>query len=215
MPARKSTTEQPGEQFGLWTIIREAEPDKDGRRQVECRCDCGTIRVLDRRLLKYGRSKSCGCLPLEHGAARKGKRTPEFRAWDSMLQRCYSQADKEYHNYGGRGIRVCDRWRDSFSNFFADMGPRPSTKHSVDRFPDRDGDYAPGNCRWATPTQQGRNRRNNRRITAGGLTLTLCEWAERLDCWPVTIAGRISRGWSEEEAVLTPINRKTRRTPIA
>lgn len=136
-----------------------------------CRCDCGTERAVYSAGLRDGTSKSCGCLSREL-SSRRGVhghsyiRTPEYNVWQSIKDRCFNPNNKRFSDWGGRGIKVCDRWRDSFPNFLADItaeiGVRPSPRHSLDRYPDNDGDYAPGNVRWATPKQQANNRRNNR-----------------------------------------------------
>lgn len=118
-----------------------------------------------------------------------------------MLQRCYYPAHKDYHRYGGRGITVCARWRESFENFLADMGPRPSPQHSIDRI-DNDGPYSPENCRWATGAEQGRHKCSNRVISALGKTMTLIEWGEVTGIAHELIRARIDRlGWTAEAAV--------------
>ncbi|HEY9737554.1 MAG TPA: hypothetical protein V6D06_14770 [Trichocoleus sp.] len=121
-----------------------------------------------------------------------------------MKSRCHNPNNAAYDRYGGRGIVVCDRWRESFENFYADMGPRPSEQHSIDRI-NNDGNYEPGNCRWATDKQQSRNTRRNRLLTYNGETLFLDEWAERLSISKHTLQTRLWRGWSVEEAFETPI----------
>lgn len=119
-------------------------------------------------------------------------------------QRCEREALPEYKNYGGRGIKVCDRWRNSFEAFYADMGPRPSKKHSVDRI-DNDGDYEPGNCRWATAKEQCNNTRKNRTVVIRGEAMTLTQASERFGVNLTTLRGRIDkRGMSAEEAVDAP-----------
>jgi hypothetical protein len=117
-----------------------------------------------------------------------------------MKERCTNTAFK---NYGGRGISVCQRWADSFEVFISDMGPRPSPKHSIDRI-DNDGNYEPGNCRWATNLEQARNRRTNRVITLDGESLCLVDWAKRTGVDHRTISERLRKGWDERRAVLTP-----------
>lgn len=121
-----------------------------------------------------------------------------------MLQRCHNPKDKFYSDYGGRGIEVCDRWKESFDNFIFDMGNRPSSKHSIDRI-DVNGDYEPTNCRWADAVQQGRNKRNNRRIILGNETRCLSEWSEITGLKAHTIAMRLKLGWGVEKALTTPV----------
>ena len=131
------------------------------------------------------------------------KDTPEWRVWASLRGRCNSQTHKAYHNYGDRGITVCERW-ESFENFLEDMGERPSSKHSIDRI-DNDGPYSPENCRWATRNEQNRNKRTNRLLTHGGKTLCLAAWAEELSINYMTLLGRLKFGWSVEQAITTPV----------
>jgi hypothetical protein len=119
----------------------------------------------------------------------------EYRIWHGILQRCTSTSGKKAHLYAGRGISVCERWSSSFENFLEDMGPRPGPGYSVDRYPGQNGDYEPGNCRWATPKQQARNMRSNRFVEFEGERITIAELAERHGLrWP-TVAYRIARGW--------------------
>lgn len=118
-----------------------------------------------------------------------------------MKSRCLNQRHHEYDNYGGRGITVCERWLNSFPNFLADMGPRPEGK-TIDRFPNNNGNYEPGNCRWANAIEQANNRRNSRRIEFNGEALTLIEWAHRTGIRSATIERRIyERGWDAERAL--------------
>lgn len=147
------------EQYGRWTVLAVL-----GRRQghtiVHVRCECGL--EADRRLshLRAGAARSCR----KCGNARathRLTRTPEHVAWSSMLQRCENPKNPNYPNYGGRGISVCERWRASFEAFLTDVGPRPSPKHSIDRHPNNDGNYEPGNVRWATISEQAWNKRSS------------------------------------------------------
>ena len=131
----------------------------------------------------------------------------EYEVWRNMIRRCTRETHPDYDAYGARGISVCREWM-SFETFIRDMGERPSPSHSLDRF-DNDGDYCPGNCRWATAEQQNRNRRNNRWITVDDQTMLLSEWAELAGVHPSTIHKRLKRGWGKAAAVgLSPKPRR-------
>lgn len=137
-------------------------------------------------------------------AARRKTHPAEWRSWSSMRNRCRSQSSDNWPQYGGRGITICERW-DSFAAFFEDMGPRPSQKHTLDRYPNPDGNYEPGNCRWATQREQTNNRsRGNRKLSFGGETLTVAEWARRIGVDRATLRDRLERGWTVEQALTTP-----------
>ncbi|MCE7937081.1 MAG: hypothetical protein DYG90_00475 [Chloroflexi bacterium CFX6] len=130
------------------------------------------------------------------------KNSPEYQAWRSMINRCERPQTREYANYGARGITVCPRWRSSFVAFYADMGPRPTPTHSLDRI-DNDGNYEPDNCRWSTIRDQARNKRSNHRIAYSGEDLTVTEWAERTGIKDYTILRRLQKGWTPEAALTT------------
>jgi hypothetical protein len=143
---------------------------------------------------------------LHHGHTRGGVFTPEYKAWDSMKQRCSNPKVASFKDYGGRGIRVCDRWLRSFEAFFADVGPRPSAKHSLDRFPDNDGNYEPGNVRWATPEEQQNNRRKTVFLEAMGKTQSFAEWVRETGLPADTLWRRINVWkWSPERALTTSL----------
>jgi len=144
----------------------------------------------------------------KHGAAID--KTPEYAAWASMKTRCFNPKAQQYANYGARGITVCAAWRDSFEAFIADMGARPSSKHSLDRI-DNERGYEPENCRWATVHQQNNNQRHNRLIEVDGVVSTVAEAIARLGAHPATIKTRINRGWSIDRAFSVPIKPKTSR----
>lgn len=171
-----------GMQVADWTVIGPCDRPigKSAGAWWLCRCLCGTETPIPGATLRRGRSRKCKrCSSTIHGCSAGGERHAEYRIWSSMKSRCTNTAHRQFTDYGGRGIRVCEAWADSFEAFFADMGPRPSAHHSLDRFPNNDGNYEPGNCRWATPVQQARNRRNNRLVLLGGEAVTLREFSER------------------------------------
>jgi hypothetical protein len=203
---------EPGQRFNRLTYIREVEP-RNNRRRAEFLCDCGNTLETSVHGVRYGQTHSCGCYFKQrmvetfttHGATSGGRSRGAYNAWRAMLERCKNPNVKSYHNYGGRGIKVCERWS-SFENFLADVGERPSTKHSIDRYPDMNGNYEPGNVRWATAKEQMRNMRNNRPITIGDETRLLCEWSEVSGIPVKTIHQRLFKGWNARRAVFEPIH---------
>lgn len=195
-----------------WTVIGKGTKP----RYVLCRCSCAaqTEREVVRADVVSGRSRSCGCAGNEKTIKRcttHGRRhTPEFNAWSYMLTRCYNTNINQSKNYSGRGIRVCDRWRKSFEQFFADVGPKPGPTYSLDRFPNNDGDYEPGNVRWATPAEQANNKRNSRKLTLNGRTQTAAQWAVELGVCPYTLYARIRRGLTDEQVLTLPLSPRKR-----
>lgn len=176
-----------GRRFGRLTVLREAERRRCPTQIYRvwfCRCDCGKMKEVIMSSLGSGKTTSCGCHQKEivsqmyttHGMST----TSEFSIWQEMGNRCYNLNHKNYFNYGGRGISVCERWRNSFVNFFQDMGFRPTTKHSLDR-EENNGNYEPSNCRWATGKVQGKNKRSNVWLTYKGNRMIQSEWAIKLN----------------------------------
>jgi hypothetical protein len=145
-----------GKTFGRLLVVGQAK-NKDGRVVWECRCSCGEVRRNAATALKRGNCISCGCARKDRLTTHGLSRTPLYGIWVAMRSRCYQESSGPYEHYGAKGITVCEEWNSSFERFAAYMGPRPSAKHSIDRI-DVHGNYEPGNCRWATITQQNRNK---------------------------------------------------------
>lgn len=178
-------------------------------------CECGAIKKILQANVTSGKVKSCGCLNKEVSGVRcrdlmsthKRSNSPIYWSWQQMKRRCLNKNCHAYPAYGGRGIKVCDRWMNSFENFLEDMGERPKDK-SLDRI-DNDGNYEPGNCRWATKSQQNRNMRKCMKIEFKGQTKDAYEWGELYGLDGETILKRIKAGgWSIEKALTTPHRRK-------
>jgi hypothetical protein len=171
-----------GQRFGRLEVIEFAERRRN-QAYWKCKCDCGNEIIARGSHLKDGNNKSCGCLRNELSGNRLRthgkKKSREYAAWQQMKHRCYNEANKHYHNYGARGISVCDEWRNSFEQFYKDMGDRPSTNHSLDRSDNEKG-YYKENCRWATQKEQMNNFRNNVVIKHQGLSMTVSQWSNYL-----------------------------------
>ena len=149
----------PGDKYHEWEILREVQSDK-AHRKAEAKCSCGRIQVVNLASVRCGQSRSCKSCSSAMATRKHGKwKSTEYTIWSGIKQRCHNPKSPSYFKYGARGIQVCEKWRASFETFFGDVGPRPSLDHSLDRFPDNDGNYEPGNVRWATRAQQARNQR--------------------------------------------------------
>ena len=196
MPKFKDIT---GERYGRLVVKGLTGAKKYNKYLWLCECDCGNTTELIGRALQSGNTRSCGCLHLEAARTHGLTDTPEYRVWSSMFTRCYNEKSDNYKDYGARGVTVCDRWRESFENFLADMGPRPAGM-SLDRI-DVNGNYEPSNCRWATGVEQMNNTRNNRRVTANGVTKTLMQWCRERALPYDRVWHRLHSGWSPEKAL--------------
>jgi hypothetical protein len=207
MPERHDIS---GQRFGWLTAVRHAGTTADRRALWECVCDCGEEIVAQLGNLRAGATRSCGCLRKEvaakrmttHGETAAGRKnhSPEYRAWCLMKGRCLSPTNPNFADYGGRGIGVAPRWANSFEAFLADMGRRPTDKHTLDRI-DVNGPYAPGNCRWATRQEQSRNRRNVTALIIAGKTRPIWEWAAEANVNVETLRSRLAAGVSPDVAV--------------
>lgn len=200
-----------GKRFGRWVVLGPAPSvlrGKNRRSASKVRCDCGTTSIRENGRLKKGETESCGCTKSHGHTSRRlqssdRRQSPEYVCWFSMRTRCHRPDHKQYSDYGGRGITVCDRWRWSFKAFLADMGLRPSSAHSIDRIDNNKG-YYKENCRWATRQEQSANKRSNRLFTFYGKTMPLARWS-RVSCVPrATICTRLETGWRVQDAFWTP-----------
>lgn len=202
-----------GQRFGRLVVLglEPGSVSAPRRRHLlwRCQCDCGTVTLSRGDALTSGRTKSCKCLnrdlfisnvlpaQLKHGDARKGAESKEYDAWIHAKQRCLNPRNAAFDNYGGRGIEICQRWIDSFENFLEDMGRCPPGL-TLDRWPNNDGNYEPGNCRWATRLQQAQNRRARKDSTAisfEGRTQTLAQWVRETGISAPTISRRLKDNW--------------------
>ena len=193
---------QNGQIYGLLTVIGVI-PGKinkcSGERYVYCKCECGKNSIHKMGNLRNGHTKSCGCyrknFMVTHGNCVDHKHTTEYGCWSGLLSRCYNSQHKHFCNYGGRGISVCARWKDSFENFLIDMGPKPNKNYSIDRI-DNNSNYEPSNCRWANKKQQNFNKRTTRIIEYNSVSHTIDEWSEITGINKECLRSRLKRGWS-------------------
>ena len=189
-----------GDQYGLWVVIGGS-----WGRPI-CKCACGTEREVLGFDIRSGKSKGCGCTKKER-IANIGKAnrkhgyadSPTQTSWVEMKRRCYAVHRKEYPNYGGRGITVCERWLNSFENFLEDMGERPAG-YTLERI-NNDGNYCPENCKWIARREQERNKRTNSVHDFNGRRMSVVEAAEMFGLKPGTIYQRLRRGWSPDKSI--------------
>lgn len=204
-----------GQRFGRLVVLYDTGERKSRNVVWRCKCDCGNEVDVAGYSLTSGNTTSCGCYNRErsveantvHGMNRQGERHPVYAAWSRMLQRCENPNNKRYKDYGGRGIRVCEEWHDAkvFIEWALSHGWREGL--SIDRI-DNNGNYEPGNCRWATLREQARNKRSNRLITFNGKTQSLAAWAEEMGINSSALRYRIYQlHWSVERALTEPVRR--------
>lgn len=203
VPTRKNFRNLIGNKFSSLSVTGYGGcKGKPARQWWICKCDCGAVVSIRSDALTCGHSTSCGCYMKKNNGDRArthGKsHYPEYRVWVGIIRRTLVPSEPNYDRYGGRGITVCDRWRDSFENFISDMGRRPDGRYSINR-KDNDGSYSPENCEWTTAEIQAANTRSNRRVTFNGETLHMSEWARRLGLSCATLSYRVKH-WTVEQA---------------
>lgn len=200
-----------GRRFGRLTVIGHADRTglRSKKRRWVCRCDCGGTSKVFTTNLTNNSTQSCGCLHSERASKRLRQQatthgltgSPEYVVWHNMKQRCLNPRHPQFRNYGGRGIAIWRPWISSIEAFIRDVGPRPSPNHSLDRFPNNDGNYEPQNVRWATSTEQANNMRPNTLLNTGE---TIHEAARRLGVPYGRLRSRLQMGWTESVAMSTP-----------
>lgn len=210
-----------GQTFNGLTTIEVSRRRKCGIVVWLCRCECGNTTESGTQELRAGIKKSCGCWPKNSQHRRRthaativslgtvGRMENGYNIWTGVKQRCFTKSCRSYPNYGGRGITMAGHWRygdgerTGYECFMADMGPRPSLQHSIDRI-NPDGNYEPGNCRWADAESQQNNKRGVRKITAFGKTMSGAKWSREFGVKATCIMSRIDMGWDAETAVSQP-----------
>lgn len=200
-----------GQVFGRLTVLSRVSAT--GQSRWFCRCECGKTTIAAGYDLREALTKSCGCGRSESATTRNtthGKTgTKEYRAWINMRNRCSRPNVSDYPRYGGAGIKVCSRWRDSFETFYSDLGPCPKG-YSLDRI-NGAGNYEPSNCRWAPLALQANNKRRVKVATIKGVTKSISEWCKALGLPHRTVRARIYElGWVPEDALTTPIRKLSR-----
>lgn len=194
-----------GQRFGRLLVLRFADLDRRRNSRWLCRCDCRAETTVLGCNLGRRYTKSCGCKRRERVTTHGMHGTSEYNSWVAMVGRCYNLARPCAKYYSGRGITVCKRWG-KFENFIADMGLKPTSKHTLERVDNEKG-YEPKNCKWATRAEQARNKRSSRLLTFNGKTQCVTEWASEINIDPRTLFARLKRGWPVQKALATKIRR--------
>ena len=189
-----------GQRFSRLVVVEEAGRTKAQKVTWHCQCECGNTITVATSYLKNGNTQSCGCLMIDRVTTHGKYGSKVYKAWQRIIQRCNNVNFVQWKDYGGRGIKICARWLESFDNFYADMGDLPSDKHTIERI-DNNGDYEPDNCKWDTMRNQRRNARSNRLITFNGETLCMRDWETKLGFGRNVIAWRLDHGWSVEKTL--------------
>ena len=181
---RKAIKVPKGHRFEEWTVVKEAEKSKGGARRFLCVCSCGSEKTVLLSTLRNGKSKRCSsCGTVKRNTTHGLKYHPLYGTWKGMKDRCYNNRNISFPSYGGRGIKICDRWLNSPENFINDMGIKPTNDHSVERI-DNDGIYEPSNCKWGTSLEQSINQRTRKNNTSGFTGVT---WSKKASKWYASI----------------------------
>lgn len=208
-----------GERYNKLLVLEEVDKSKYNRR-FKCLCDCGNITIVAMNNMRSGKIASCGCHKLEQlllrNTTHNQRHTHLYEIWKGIKQRCYNPKHRAYHNWGGRGIKMCEDWKNNFQSFYDwsyangytlnNHYKKENDKLTIDRI-DVNGDYCPDNCRWVKRIEQARNTRTNRNLIYKGEELCLSEWCEYLNLNYPTIYSRLNKGWSIERAFETPTKR--------
>lgn len=210
--AKRRQIDLTGKRFGRLVVLEKSDRNNLQEVQWLCQCDCGVVKAIVGARLRQGRTTSCGCLHRESvqalRASHRKSHTRTFRIWSQMKTRCSNPKNIRWHCYGGRGIKVCDRWMNSFESFLEDMGECPDG-YSIERI-DVNGNYEPSNCKWIPLSRQAANTRQNVFLTYEGKTQTIADWAREKGFPYGVLRHRIAKGWSVEEALTKPFERQNR-----
>jgi len=208
----RTTLDLTEQRFGRLIVDSQDSSGAPGRPRWKCLCDCGSYCVVRGDSLRTGQTRSCGCLRKKNGQSTHNKSgSKAYQVWTNMFQRCNNPNHAQYADYGGRGISVCVRWQ-TFKSFYEDMGD-PPLDMCIERV-DNDKGYTKGNCRWATRTEENRNKRSNRILDYNGESRPMSEWAEEIGIKYGTLKTRLRLGWSVEEALETAVRPWRRRSKM-
>ncbi len=208
MSARINLT---GKKFGRLTVLKFSHVSRHNKACWDCICGCGNLTNVISISLINGNTKSCGCYAIQktiesvtkHGHSRVGNQTKTYRAWARMNERCSNIKSKDYKDYGGRGIFVCEDWKNDFIKFLYDMGECPDLC-SIERI-NVNGNYEKTNCKWATAIEQANNKRNSKRLEYNGINITVSEWARKIGMHRGSLQNRIDKNWPIEMILTTKL----------
>ena len=199
-----------GKKYGYWSVLSESKKRSYGKLAFNCECKCGSQKIIVGSELRMGRTMSCGCLSKELKTKHGMSETRQYQIYNGIKKRCLNRKSKSYINYGGRGIKICQRWMKGFENFWEDMKEGYSDDLTIDRI-DNDGDYCKENCRWADMETQLNNRRNSVFLTFGGVTKTISQWERKLKTKGGTLKHRVYYGFDDLDIITKPIKKNIKK----